>query len=202
MVKIQQAFAVLRIIFSLLRIKHSLSVSLKWPAYWSKLQTQIVGQKQVAKINSANQQIDQNFRTIQHQKVHSGEWPSCTNSVAPAVAPCSLILCLLRVILKLKASPQMSHMYGVSPVWTVICSTRERSLMYVRLHKPHLCVFATGCDFLCTARLSLVGNNLVHVWHLWSECCWMGTAFPGIFPTLRGTLRSSMLTTEWGTPQK
>ena len=74
-------------------------------------------------------------------------------------------MCLLRLLVRLKLSPHVVHLYGFSPVCILMCVLRCPVLLKAFPHVVHVCGFSPVCLLMCLLRLLVWLKLFPHVLH-------------------------------------
>lgn len=113
----------------------------------------------------------------------------CHNSgyhLSKIIFSCVLI-CFFILLPSWSVLPQISHLYGCSPVWILVCTLRCTFCRNPLLQMSHLNGRSGMCDFLCLARFTKVekclsqSSQVCGAYWRSGNICW-GTATDDIVP--------------------
>ena len=114
---------------------------------------------------------------------------------------CTWRLCLCKVPDRLKLLLHSEHLYGLSPVWTLMWLFRSPELLNALSHMWHLYGLSPVWTLICLFRSPELLNALSHTWHLygltplWILLCW--TRPSDLVNRLLQTVHSNCFSLEW-----
>jgi len=114
---------------------------------------------------------------------------------------CTWCLCFCKLLDPLKLLLHSEHLYGLSPVWTLMCMFRLPDTLNALSHMWHLYGLSPVWTLMCAFRCPDWLNTLSHMWHLYGLSplwilLWVAHA-PDVVKRLLQTAHSNGFSPKW-----